>query len=102
MYIRKGDQVEVITGKEVGKRGKVLHISTDKGRATVEHLHMIKCHKRPTQQKQATGIIEREGTVNASNLMLVCGKCNRAVRVGHKFLDDGKKIRICRRCGEEI
>jgi large subunit ribosomal protein L24 len=63
---------------------------------------MIKRHTRPTQQMQQGGIIEREGTIHISNVMLLCTRCNRGVRVGHRVLDDGKKVRVCRRCGDVL
>ena len=69
-------------------------------RLTVERINMIKRHTRPTRQMQQGGIIEREGTLHISNVMLICSKCERGVRVGHRILEDKKKVRICRRCGE--
>ncbi len=102
MHIHNGDQVEVVAGREIGKRGKVLNIFAPKKRVTVEGLAIIKRHTRPTQKNQQGGIIEREGSIHVSNLMLVCTKCDKRTRVGHKRLEDGRKVRICRRCGEEI
>jgi large subunit ribosomal protein L24 len=101
-HIKKDDFVRVITGKDRGKQGKVLRVFPKEGRLTVERINMIKRHTRPSQQMQQGGIIEREGKVHLSNVMLVCTKCDRGVRIGHKFLDDGKKVRICRRCGEVL
>lgn len=102
MFIKIGDTVTVISGKELGKQGKVLRVFHDKKRVAVEHLNMIKRHTRPTQSNQQGGIVEREGTIHVSNLMIICGKCNRGVRIGKKILDDGSKVRICRVCGEQI
>ena len=102
MYLHKGDQVEVITGREISKRGKVLKIFPLKERALVEGLNMIKRHTRPTQKNQQGGIVEKEGSINVTNLMLVCTKCDKRTRVGYKRLDDGRKVRLCRHCGEEI
>jgi large subunit ribosomal protein L24 len=101
-YVRRDDFVEVITGKDKGRRGKVLRVHTDEGRLVVEKIHMIKRHMRPSRLTQQGGIIEREGKIHVSNVMLVCTRCDRAVRVGKKLLEDGKKVRVCRRCGEVV
>jgi large subunit ribosomal protein L24 len=99
-HIKKNDFVKVIAGKDSGKQGKVLRVFPQDGRLTVERVNMIKRHTRPTRQLQQGGIIEREGKIHISNVMLVCSKCDRGVRVGHRMLEDGKKVRNCRRCGE--
>jgi large subunit ribosomal protein L24 len=74
----------------------------DSGRVVVEHLNMIKRHQRPTPKLRQGGIIEREGPLAVSNVLLVCGRCNRPVRVGIKILNDGRKVRACKRCGESV
>ena len=101
-HIKKDDFVKVIAGKDRGKQGKVLCVFPKEGRLTVERINMIKRHTRPSQRMQQGGIIEREGKIHISNVTLVCTKCERGVRVGHKQLEDGKKVRICRRCGEVL
>jgi large subunit ribosomal protein L24 len=101
-HVRRGDTVGVIAGKERGKRGKVLRVITDKGRVLVEHVNMVKKHQRPTQKLRQGGIIEREGPIHLSNVLLVCHRCDRPVRTGIKVLADGRKQRVCRRCGESI
>jgi large subunit ribosomal protein L24 len=101
-HIKKDDFVRVITGKDRGKQGKVLRVFPKEGRLIVERINMIKRHTRPTQKMQQGGIIEREGKIHISNVMLVCTKCDRGRRIGHKLLDDGKKVRVCRRCGEVL
>ena len=101
-YVRKDDIVKVIAGKDRGKQGKVLRIFPNEGRLTVERVNMIKRHTRPSRQTQQGGIIEREGKLHISNVMLVCSRCGRGVRVGHRFLEDGKKVRICRTCSEVL
>lgn len=101
-HVRKDDVVKVIAGKDRGKQGKVLRVFPKEGRLTVERVNLIKRHTRPTRQTQQGGIIEREGKLHMSNVMLVCSRCNRGVRVGHRFLEDGKKVRICRACGEVL
>jgi large subunit ribosomal protein L24 len=101
-HVRRGDTVGVIAGKERGKRGKVLQVLRDSRRVVVEHLNMIKRHQRPTQKLRQGGIIEREGSFALSNVLLVCGRCDRPVRVGVRILNDGRKARVCKRCGESV
>jgi len=101
-YLKAKDQVEVIAGKDKGSVGKVLRVLRDKDRAVVERVNMIKRHQRPSMQNQQGGIVEREAPVHVSNLMLICSKCAKAVRVGKKILEDGSKVRVCKKCGEAI
>ncbi|MFQ5828886.1 MAG: 50S ribosomal protein L24 [Candidatus Methylomirabilia bacterium] len=102
LRMKRGDTVVVITGKDRGKRGKVLWVLRDKGRLIVERLNMIKRHQRPTQKLRQGGIIEREGTLPVSNVMLVCTKCDRPTRTAVQLLADGRKVRACKRCHETI
>lgn len=102
LHIRRNDTVAVIAGKERGKRGKVLRVFPDRNRVIVEKVNFIKRHQRPTQKVRRGGIIEREGPIQASNVMLVCGKCDRPTRTGLQALADGRKVRVCRRCGEIV
>jgi len=102
IHVRRGDLVGVITGRERGKRGKVLRVFTAKGRVLVEHVNMIKRHQRPTQKLRQGGIIEREGPLALSNVLPICGRCDKPSRTGMKGLADGRKIRVCKRCGEAI
>ena len=101
-HVRKGDTVVVVAGKERGKRGKVLRVITGKGRVLVEKLNMIKKHQRPTQKLRHGGIIEREGPIHLSNVMLVDPQTDKPTRVGMRSLADGKKVRVARRSGEFI
>jgi large subunit ribosomal protein L24 len=101
-HVRRGDTVGVISGKERGKRGKVLRVLHDKGRVVVEKINMIKKHQRPTPKIRQGGIIEREGALALSNVLLICSRCDRPVRHGIKILADGRKTRVCKRCGEAI
>ena len=101
-HVKRGDLVAVIAGAERGKRGKVLRVLPDRGRVIVEKVNMIKKHQRPTQKLWQCGIIEREGSLNLSNVMVVCAKCDRPARTGVKMLSEGKKVRVCKRCGEMI
>jgi len=100
--IRRGDTVAVMAGKERGKRGKVLRVLRDTGRVVVEKVNMVKRHQRPTQKLRQGGIIERENPLALSNVLVVCGRCDRPVRTGIKVLTDGRKLRVCRRCGEAV
>ena len=101
-HVRRGDTVVVVAGKDRGKRGKVLRVVPGKGRVVVEKINMIKKHQRPTQKVRQGGIIEREGALALSNVLLVCNRCDRAVRTGIKILADGRKARVCKRCGESV
>jgi large subunit ribosomal protein L24 len=102
LHVKRGDLVGVITGRERGKRGKVLRVVTAKNRVIVEHVNMIKKHQRPTQKLRQGGIIEREGALALSNVLPICGSCDKPARVGTKVLVDGRKVRICRRCDEPL
>ena len=99
-HIRKDDRVMVISGKEKGKMGKVLKILPKKDRVIVEKINMIKRHTRPGGLAAKGGIIKKEGSLPISNVALVCTKCTDPVRVGRKVLDDGRRVRVCRGCGE--
>jgi large subunit ribosomal protein L24 len=98
--IRRDDIVIVIAGKERGKSGKVMKVFPGKMRAVVEKLNMIKKHSRPSSQNRQGGIVEKEAPIHISNLMLLCPKCKKQVRVSKKILEDGKKVRQCKKCGE--
>jgi large subunit ribosomal protein L24 len=97
--IRKNDSVLVITGKDRGKRGRVLRVLPEKNRLIIEGVNIIKRHTKPNPGKNVKGgIIEREASVHASNVQLVCPDCGAQTRVGRKILGDGRKVRICRKC----
>lgn len=100
--LRVNDQVEVITGKDKGRVGKVLRIDKQANRAVVERLNMIKRHTKPTDATQSGQIVEREASLHISNLMLVCPECAKTVRIGKKMLDDGSKVRVCKSCDATI
>lgn len=102
MQIRKNDSVMVIAGKERGKTGKVLRVLTDRDGVIIERLNMVKRHTKPRGPQQSGGIVEKEAAIHASNIMIMCDKCNAPARVGRKILADGKKIRICRNCNEAL
>ena len=100
--LKKDDKVKVITGKDRGKIGKVLKVDRKKQRILVEHVNMIKKHQRPTAQNRQGGIVESEAPLDWSNVMLMCNKCVKPVRIKMQQLDDGKKVRVCRKCNEQI
>jgi len=99
MGIRRGDTVKVMAGRSKGKTGKVLTVNREKGRITVEHASMIKRHTRPNPSKNVRGgIVEKEGPIHISSVMLICPGCGKHTRVGHTKLPDGTRVRVCRRC----
>ncbi len=102
LHVKRGDLVGVIAGRERGKRGKVLRVLPAKGRVVVEHVNMLKKHQRPTQKLRQGGIIEREGPLALSNVLPICGRCDKPSRTGFTVLADGRKSRVCRRCGESV
>jgi len=102
MKIRKNDTVLVLTGKERGKRGKVYRVNPSANVVVVEGLNMFKRHMKPKPGLAQAGIIEREAPIHISNLMLICPSCNEAVKAGTKRSEEGKKVRVCKSCQEEI
>jgi len=99
-HVRKGDTVIVVAGKERGKRGRVLRVIPEKSRVVVERINMIKKHQRPTQNLRQGGIIEREGAIHLSNVMLLDPRSGKPTRIGMRELNDGKKVRVARKSGE--
>jgi large subunit ribosomal protein L24 len=100
MNIRKNDTVLVTAGKDKGKKGKVKFAYPKDEKLLVEGVNFIKKHARPTGQAKQAGIIDREAPIKASNVMLMCAKCNKPTRVGFKYLGDGQKVRVCHACNE--
>jgi large subunit ribosomal protein L24 len=97
--IRRNDNVVVITGKDRGKRGRVLKVVPSTNRLVVEGVNFIKRHTKPNPQRQVKGgVVEREAALHASNVQLVCPECGKPTRLGRKILGDGRKVRICRKC----
>ena len=97
--VRKNDNVLVTTGKDRGKRGRVLKVLPATNRVVVEGVNMIKRHTKPNPQRQIKGgLVEREAPLHASNVQVVCPECGKATRIGRKVLGDGRKVRICRKC----
>jgi len=102
MNIRKGDMVMVITGKEKGKTGKVLFVDRKKSTVLIERINFVKRHQKPSQKYRQGGIIEKEAPINISNVMYYDEKMAKPTRIGHKMLDDGRKVRFSKRSGEVI
>ena len=100
--LRKDDTVMVIAGRERGKTGKVLRVLPKKDRVLIERVNLVKRHTKPRGVQQPGGIIEREASIHMSNVLPICGRCNKPTRVGHRRLDDGHSVRVCRRCNEQI
>jgi large subunit ribosomal protein L24 len=102
LRIKKEDTVVVISGKDKGKRGRVLIVDTDKKRVLVENVNMIKKHMKPSEQNKQGGIVDKESMLHVSNVMLVCPKCDKPTRIANSILEDGRKLRACRKCEEVI
>ncbi|WP_187143334.1 50S ribosomal protein L24 [Enteroscipio rubneri] len=102
MNIKKGDKVKVLSGKDKGKEGTVLRSFPQKQRVAVEKVNMIKKALRPTQQNPQGGISTMEAPIHVSNVMLVCPACKQATRVSKRVNDEGKKVRVCKKCGKDI
>jgi len=100
IHIREGDKVIVLSGKDRDKTGKVLEVNPASGKVLVEGVNMVKKHQRPTRADRKGGILEMEGAVSSSKVMLVCPRCNKPSRTGHKNLKSGEKVRYCKSCGE--
>jgi large subunit ribosomal protein L24 len=101
LKVKKGDTAIVISGKEKGKEGKVLRVFPKENRVILEKVNMLTKHKKPRNQTTPGGIIKQEGPIDASDVMVKCPKCNKATRVGHD-MKDGKKIRVCKKCGAQL
>ncbi len=102
MHVKREDTVQIIAGKDKGKRGKVQQVLPRDGKVVVEGLNMVKRHVRPRPTVRQAGIVQQEAPLQASNVMLVCTHCDKAIRVSHTFLDNVKKVRVCKSCKEVI
>jgi large subunit ribosomal protein L24 len=100
--IKTDDKVQVIAGKDKGKIGKVIKVLRKKNRAVVENVNIAKVHERPTQANPQGGITEKPMPIDYSNLMIMCTKCIQPVRIGMRMLENGKKVRFCKKCNEQI
>ena len=102
MNVKKGDTVVVLSGKDKGKQGKVLKTEPKSGKVVVEKVNLVSRHTKPRRQGEEGGILQKEAPIYASKVMRVCPKCNKPTRAAHKVLADGKKVRVCKKCGAEI
>ena len=102
LKIKKNDTVVILSGKDKGKKGKVLGTVPSERKVVVEGCNMVTCHIRPRKQGEEGGIMKREAAIYASKVQVVCPKCDKATRPAHKVLADGKKVRVCKKCGAEI
>ena len=101
MNVRKGDTVEVLSGKDKGVRAEVIKAMPAEGKVVVRGVAVVKKAQRPTQANQEGGIVEKEAAIDVSNVALVCPTCGKATRVGHAE-EDGKKVRVCKKCGAKF
>lgn len=102
VHVKTGDTVVVLSGKDKGKKGKVLAVSPKEGKVIVEKINIVSKHIKPRRMGEPGGIIKAEGAMYASKVQIVCPRCKKPTRVGHKLYDDGTKSRICVKCGEAL
>jgi large subunit ribosomal protein L24 len=102
LSIKKNDTVLVITGKEKGKKGRVIAVDQEDGKILIERVNVIKRHLKPSKKYTQGGIIEKEAPLHISNVMLLCPKCGKPTRIANTFLSDGEKVRTCKKCKEVI
>ena len=102
VHVKTGDTVVVLSGKDKGKKGKVLAVSPSEGKVIVEKINMVSKHVKPRRMGEPGGIIKAEGAFYASKVQVVCPRCKQPTRVGHKIYEDGTKSRICVKCGEAL
>ncbi len=100
--MKKDDKVKVLTGKDKGKIGKVLKVVKKTNRVIVENINVVKVHQKPTQANPQGGIVEKTMPIQISNLMVMCNSCVKPTRIGMKQLEDGKRVRICKKCDQQI
>ena len=100
LHVKKDDTVVVLSGKDKGKQGKVLDVSPKEQKVIVDHINMVTKHVKPRKMGEAGGIVKAEGAMYACKVQLVCPKCGKPTRAGHKLLADGSKVRVCKKCGE--
>ena len=102
VHVRKGDTVLVTTGKDKGKKGKIINVDPEKGRVIIDGINIVKRHSKPTQKMPQGGIIEKPAPIQSSNVMLFCAKCSSPTRINKKTLGDGERVRVCKKCGEVL
>lgn len=102
VHVKTGNTVVVLSGKERGKQGKIIATSPKEGKVIIEGVNMVSKHVKPRKMGEAGGIIKTPGAMYACKVQLVCKHCNKPTRVAHKILEDGKKVRVCKKCGESL
>jgi large subunit ribosomal protein L24 len=102
VHVKTGDLVKVLTGRDKGKQGKIIRAIPKEQRVVVEKINLVKRHQRPTPQNPEGGIVTREAPIHVSNVMIICKSCKKPTRIARKFLDNGKKVRACKRCGATL
>jgi large subunit ribosomal protein L24 len=102
VHVKKGDNVYILSGKDRGKKGKVLSVLPSKRMVVVEGINIVTQHVKPRSQFQQGGLVTKEAPIYADKVMLVCNKCDKPTKVGKKYLEDGSKARVCKKCGEII
>ncbi len=102
MNVKKGDKVQVLSGKDKGKQGEVLRAMPAEGKVIVEGVAIVKKAVKPNGVNQQGGIVSQEAAIDASNVMLICPKCGKPTRVGHDWDENGKKVRVCKKCGAKF
>ncbi len=102
VHVKTGDTVVVLSGKDKGKKGKVLAVSPKEGKVIVEKINIVSKHVKPRRMGEPGGIIKAEGAMYASKVQIICPRCKQPTRVGHKIYEDGTKSRICVKCGEAL
>ncbi len=102
MHVKRGDEVQVIAGKDKGMKGKVVNAYPAVGKVMVEGVNIVTKHQKARRQGEQSGIIRMEAPIDASNVMRICSKCGKAARTGIQILDDGSKVRYCKKCKESF
>ena len=102
MHVKTGDTVLILSGKDRGKKGKVLQVSPKEGKVIVEGINIVSKHVKPRKMGEQGGIVKAEGAMYACKVQIVCPRCGKATRVSHKIYEDGTKERICKKCGEAL
>ena len=102
IHVKTGDKVVILSGKDKGKQGKVLEVSPKEGKIIVKGINIVTRHVKPRKQGEEGGIVKVEGAMYASKVMLYCDKCDRGVRVKKAVGEDGKKVRLCAKCGAKL
>lgn len=102
IHVKTGDTVMVLSGKDKGKKGEVMAVMPDDGKVVVKGVSVASRHKKPRKQGETGGIIQQETPIYASKVQLVCPKCGQSTRTGYKFIENGAKVKVCKKCKEMI